>query len=85
MRQDVEEVQACGFHQPLGGSKGAAPALFVVSNRGFQGEEIEIFPLNGFLVSFWPRKKKRAAGAAQSLLYFIAKGKIRKQRPIRLH
>ena len=40
-------------HLPtLGNQRGPRTALFVVSNRGFQGEEIEIFPLNGFLVSF---------------------------------
>ena len=68
MRQDVEEDQARGICQPWGIKGGPRTALFVVLNRGFQGEEIEIFPLNGFLVSFWPCKKKRAAGAAQSPL-----------------
>ena len=130
--RDVEEVRTYSFHQPLGDQRGPRTALFVVSNRGFKGEEIEIFPKagrhgkhmglpqcgkpactakaavcarprrggagglcvwqdagtmgfvhaaafaacafprrpasNGFLVSFWPCKKKRAAGAAQSPL-----------------
>ena len=50
-RQDDAEVQAYGICQPWGIKGGRARPSFVGSNGGFQGEEIEIFPLNGFLVS----------------------------------
>ena len=68
MRQDDSEGQGHGLRQPWGIKGGPRTALFVVLIRGFQGEEIEIFPLNGFLVSFWPRKKKHASADAESPL-----------------
>ena len=51
MHRDDSEVQARGICQPWGSRGGRARPPFVGSNGGFQGEEIEIFPLNGFLVS----------------------------------